>query len=230
MPQLQQFNYMLFQEVNALAGHVSLLDALMIFSANWLIFFYLLLLLLAWGRPLNWRKRLVGVDETQSIYTIRSTILWTALACALAYVLNLTIEQFVFEPRPFISHRVHLLVTHAADASFPSDHSAWAFAVVGMFLFAFLPALMAARKKRSSRKPDVGLAEPYRLLWVFLWALVLACCIGFARVYVGIHYPGDILGGAIDGLVAATLVTLLRRWLDRPTRAVLRFAQKMRLA
>ena len=51
-----------------------------------------------------------------------------------------------------------------------------------------------------------------------------------ARIYVGIHYPGDILGGALDGLLAALLITLLSRQLGQLTQAVLRFAYKVRLA
>jgi undecaprenyl-diphosphatase len=61
-------------------------------------------------------------------------------------------------------------------------------------------------------------------------AFVIACTIGVARIYVGVHYPGDILGGAIDGLIAALLITLLSRWLRKPTHAVLRFAHRLRLA
>ena len=34
-------------------------------------------------------------------------------------------------------------------------------------------------------------------------AFVIGCMIGLARVFVGVHYPGDVLGGALDGLVAA---------------------------
>ena len=61
-------------------------------------------------------------------------------------------------------------------------------------------------------------------------AFVIGCSIGLARIYVGVHYPDDILGGAIDGLLAALLVTVLRRWLWRPTNTVLRFAHTLRVA
>jgi len=61
-------------------------------------------------------------------------------------------------------------------------------------------------------------------------ALVIGCLIGLARVFVGVHYPGDVLGGAFDGLVGAYFVTVLRRWLSRPTYAVLQFAHTIRIA
>ena len=157
-------------------------------------------------------------------------MLWVAFACLLAYGINLLIEQFLFEPRPFIGHKVHLLISHPADASFPSDHSAWSFAVFGMLLFALIvPAYTALRLRyrRGYQPAFPSLAMPLLLLVV---AFVIACIIGFARIYVGVHYPGDILGGAIHGLIAAFIVTMLRRWLRQPTNAVLRFAHTLRLA
>jgi undecaprenyl-diphosphatase len=62
-----------------------------------------------------------------------------------------------------------------------------------------------------------------------LLALVIACSIGFARVFVGVHYPGDILGGAIDGLSAAGIVTALSHWLRQITNAVPGFAHTLHL-
>ena len=227
---LLQVNYMLFQEVNAPAGSHPFLDAMMIFCANSLIFFFPLVLVLVWGRPLNWRKRALLPGEGNLLQERRALVLWVALACVLAYGLNLLIEQFVFEPRPFISHKVHLLVSHPADASFPSDHAAWSFAVVGMLVLLLVPPFVAAWHKRTEGWRTSGFASilvPFSLMLV---ALVVACSIGVARIYVGLHYPGDILGGAIDGLIAACIVTALRRWLRQPTNAVIRFAQTLRLA
>jgi undecaprenyl-diphosphatase len=225
MSALQQLNYMLFQEMNAPAGRHPLLDALMIFCANLLVFCWPLLLLMVWGIPLRWRRRGVQPGETEMLAERRSVVLWVVIACLFAYTLNLLLEQFVFEPRPFVSHKVHLLIAHAADASFPSDHTAWSFAVVGMLLFGFLPLLFAVRQK-----PKQGGLDTRLTLLLLVVALVIACCIGIARVYVGVHYPGDVLGGAIDGLLAASVVNVVRQWLRRPTYAVLRFAHTLRLA
>ena len=46
---------------------------------------------------------------------------------------------------------------------------------------------------------------------LFTWAL-LQC---YSRVYLGVHYPGDILGGIIVGLLAGWLVWTLMRWIQR---------------
>ncbi len=223
---LMQFNYMLFQDINSQAGSISWLDALMIFCANWLIFFLPVFLLIVWGIPLSWRRRPLQPGEAAIVQERRAAALWTVVACILAYALNLLIEQFVFEPRPFVSHKVHLLVSHAADSSFPSDHTAVAFAVVGMLLFAFLPLFIPAWRKSTINGNMTG-TKP---IWYIVAAFVIGCVIGFARVFVGIHYPGDILGGAIDGLVAALIVTLIRHRLSGLTDALLQLAHSLHLA
>ncbi len=234
-----QINYSLFRDINAPAGHNPLLDALMIFCANDLIFLWILLLLFVWGIPLAWSKRPLSSVEVKVMQERQSAVLWVAIACLLAYGINLLIEQFIFEPRPFITYHVNLLISHAADGSFPSDHTAWSFAVVGVLLFALLPTLLAARRTQATQKSTgstKSTQSPEHLariripIWLIVLSIVIACSIGFARVYVGVHYPDDILGGAIDGLLAAGIITILGRWLRIPTNAVISFARRVRLA
>lgn len=233
---LLQLNYALFQDINAPAGANPVLDAFMVFCANWLIFLWPLLLLCVWGIPLRWRKSRGGSDREFVLEIRRAAVMWTAIACLLAYALNLLVEHMVFEPRPFVNHTVHLLVSHAADASFPSDHAAWSFAVVGMLFFALLLLNRPVAQKQSftsgnRESRNSGKLQRLRLpLLLLLVALAIAILIGFARVFVGIHYPGDILGGAVDGIIASGVATALCRWLDRPTRAILQFAAFLHLA
>ncbi len=225
-----QLNYQLFRAINTHAGHTPLLDALMIFCANLLIFFWPLLMLALWGRPLSWRKRPLRVGEVEVISECRAVVLWIGVACILAYAFNLTLEHFIFEPRPFISHHVHLLVTHPADDSFPSDHAAWSFAVVGMLLFMLPPVFFSTWRKRTAQKSNSNVVSLVSPLLLMIVALIISCSIGVARVFVGVHYPGDIIGGALDGLIAAGIVTLIRYWLRKPTEAVIHFAQNVHLA
>lgn len=123
---------------------------------------------------------------------------WTPLAAAaatagLSFALGLIASRVFFEPRPFTTHPdIVLLIPHAAGKSFPSDHATAAFAL-GFAVLTFL-----------SRR----------------WGLVLllaAAMIGVARVYAGIHYPGDIVGSAVISLVAVLVVRTLARRL--PLRA-----------
>lgn len=215
MPLLLQLNYALFQDINGHAGSHPWLDGLMIFCANYLIF-CLPLIMLSVSHTYNLTPNTVAghlpshpaqkgqMNRSRALTWGRqllSTFFWIGVACLTAYALNLLIEQVIFEPRPFVSHHVHQLVAHAADGSFPSDHTAWAFAVAGMFL---LQWFLARRQAQHQKKALISLGV------MTLLALVIGCVIGFARIYVGVHYPSDILGGALDGLIAASLITFLR--------------------
>lgn len=59
----------------------------------------------------------------------------------------------------------------------------------------------------------IALIMRHRLVTIsiFTWAL-LQC---YSRVYLGVHYPGDILGGIVIGTVVGWLVWLLMRWIQR---------------
>jgi undecaprenyl-diphosphatase len=119
----------------------------------------------------------------------RAAVAATASA-ALALLIAQPIAQAIDRARPFVDHpQAHLLVGRSTDPSFPSDHATGAFAIaVAIFLY----------------DRTVG--------WVFL---ALAVLISAARVYVGIHYPGDVLGGAVLG----ALVALVLHW--GPLRGIL---------
>ncbi len=112
--------------------------------------------------------------------------LWAALGMGIALAFAQLIAHAVDEPRPFEAlPNVLLLIPHGADAGFPSDHSVMAGAIAaGLFLV-------------------------WRALgWVTsLFALLLA----FARVYVGVHYPQDVLAGLALGVVVVVLLGFLVR-------------------
>ncbi len=104
---------------------------------------------------------------------------WAGGAPLIALLKGQTIGRSVDRARPSNSlDNVHLLLSRTADFSFPSDHATMAGAVA------------------------VGLLLVDRRLGVV--AGVAALLMAFARVYVGAHYPVDVLAGlALGGLVAA---------------------------
>lgn len=93
------------------------------------------------------------------------------------------IRWLYYRPRPFIVLQVHQLLEHSASSSFPSGHAA--------FFFALSTVIFLYNKK-------AGL--------LFFAASFL---IGLARVFAGIHYPLDILAGALIGVFFGWLIYLL---------------------
>jgi membrane-associated phospholipid phosphatase len=91
-------------------------------------------------------------------------------------------------PRPPVRYpEPHALIGVPHDASFPSGHASTSFACATV-LVAFAPRLAP------------------------LWA-ILACAVAYSRVYVGVHYPADVLAGAALGtLVALGVLVLWRRY------------------
>ncbi|KAF5079756.1 putative undecaprenyl-diphosphatase YbjG [anaerobic digester metagenome] len=101
------------------------------------------------------------------------------IALLFGYVLTEFIKYEVARPRPFTAlNNVHLLTT-MTDHSFPSGHSVAAF--TGCTL----------------------LGVKYGHLYIFL---ILAGVIAFSRVYIGVHYPLDVIFGSLVGVLCALIV------------------------
>ena len=109
------------------------------------------------------------------LYTKDKELTMNSIHTILLLGITLAIDQvigfFYVEPRPFVSHTVNLLLVHSADPSFPSTH-AMGMSAIALSLFAV-----------------------YKRLGSILIALTLLT--GFAKIFVGHHYPIDIIGGFI---------------------------------
>lgn len=112
------------------------------------------------------------------------------IAAGLSFLLGLAINQvillFVHRIRPYDAGVTHLLIARSADPSFPSDHATATIAIAAAFLL------------HGMRKSGV----------LFLTA---ALAVMLSRVFIGIHYASDVLGGALTGLAAAAGVRALFR-------------------
>ncbi len=110
-------------------------------------------------------------------------LLRLAIALILAYLSVKLFNDFVPEKRPFIAGNFQPLIDPGSDPSFPSDHATMA-AVMATFIW---------QLKRS---------------WGII-AFALAILVGIGRVSAGVHYPWDIAGGLILGIVIAVLTLKL---------------------
>lgn len=104
-------------------------------------------------------------------------------AAALGYVIAFVIHHVYDRARPYEAHAIKHPWSSATDPSFPSDHTSLSFAIA----FAVLAFDTVA-----------GI--------VFI---VVAAIIGVGRLFIGAHYPGDVLAGVGVGLVAALVVVRL---------------------
>jgi membrane-associated phospholipid phosphatase len=115
----------------------------------------------------------------------RSGAVLATAAAGLGLLINQPIAHTVDRLRPYLAHPDHanLLISRSHDPSFPSDHATGAFALAfGIWLYD-------------------------RTLGTVL--LVLGAVLAFARVYVGTHYPGDVVAGALIGVVVAAALFLV---------------------
>jgi undecaprenyl-diphosphatase len=132
-------------------------------------------------------------------------------ATVFALALNAVIGLLWYHARPFAIGAGHAYLQHAADSSFPSDH--------GTIMFTVALVLACSRTPAARR---FGLSM-----------LPLALVVAWARVFLGVHWPMDMLGAVVVALgvallfqsaaatrlcdtLAAALATLYRRLLATP--------------
>jgi undecaprenyl-diphosphatase len=129
-----------------------------------------------------------------AFYRRWGTLWLTVIAVALADWSATGIKALVDRDRPS-SHYAEpkTLVPAPHDPSFPSGHAATSFAAATLLSFAF-PRLAPA-------------------------LLVLAAAVAFSRVYVGVHYPLDVLAGTLLGALVAMLLRQIVRVRTRSTTA-----------
>ncbi|WP_413302402.1 undecaprenyl-diphosphatase [Bacillus sp. 1P10SD] len=166
-------NYQIFQAINQLAGHHPFIDKVMILTTQYALIVYAIVLLLMW---------FFGKEPH------KYSVVYASVTGGLGLIINFVIGHIYYEPRPFVTHKVHLLIQHAKDASFPSDHTTGAFSLALAILL---------------RHPKIGLS-------MMLFAIVT----GISRIYVGHHYPFDVLGSIFVGVFVSILIYKLSSFLN----------------
>jgi membrane-associated phospholipid phosphatase len=111
------------------------------------------------------------------------------IACLGALILNQELKVFFAKPRPQLWPRLINEETY----SFPSGH-----ALGSLVLYGFLAYVLAEQFPRFSR-------------WIYGFAVALIAVIGFSRLYLGVHWPTDVVAGyAVGFLWLITCITMIR--------------------
>ena len=165
------------------------------------------------GNILLWIQEYIRSDFLTPIFKFITSLgdegyVWIAIAIVLLFVKNyrkvglmvgasllgsllfnnMLVKNIVARPRPYrMIETLTILIPEPGEYSFPSGHTSSSFAA-GVVLYLMLP------KKYG------------------IPAMILASLIGISRLYVGVHYPTDVLGGMVMGtLIAVTVVKVTEK-------------------
>lgn len=120
----------------------------------------------------------------------RNILLFAILTACVAIVINKIIGFVWYQPRPFVLGLGHQYLAHDPSPSFPSDHTTFLWAIGASLLF-FAETRLAA-----------------------FAMLLVALLVGWSRVFVGIHFPADIIGGIFTATFAVLILDALRPWIN----------------
>jgi len=121
----------------------------------------------------------------------RTALLTATLAAVIGLLINQAIGLVWYHPRPFEMGVGHNLMKHVVENSFPSDH-ATVFFSIGLSLFAM----------KQTRQ------------WGIIISL-LAILVAWSRVYLGIHFPFDMIGSFLVALVAVVISLRMRPVIEK---------------
>lgn len=110
------------------------------------------------------------------------------ISAGVTLCIHTLIKLFYFNPRPFVKRRVGILIPSKMDSSFPSKHTMMVFAIsTTIFLYD-------------------------RVLGSIMWGLSVLT--GLSRIWVGHHYPSDIIGSASIATLTSIIVDYTKRCLN----------------
>jgi len=165
-------NQSIFTFINQFAEKNNWLDFVMISVAEYIPYVFLLVLIFYWFYKRN---------------KYQDTVLYAGYSALLGLFMNYIITLFYFHNRPFMDGLGNNMVHHAAENSFPSDHTTFMLSMSFSFLF----------------------FAKTRILGIVL--SLIGIISGFSRVFVGAHYPFDILGSMLTAFLAAFLIFIFRQ-------------------
>ena len=132
------------------------------------------------------------------------SLLMTFIVC------NLSLKPAIDRTRPWILFEaVNRMMPDPGDASFPSGHTTNSIGPAWAAFIATLPVKTAAGR-RYDEVTCLGWkgegADPAKMHRLSILLVILAALIGVSRLYLGMHFPSDVICGFLIGMICATIV------------------------
>jgi undecaprenyl-diphosphatase len=167
-------NMEIFRLINNLANKNNVLDKIMIFFSKDVPYIFMAVIAIVF---------ILGVTKQNCDY--RKVAFNTFVITVINLILSFIIGGIYYVDRPFVHNKVNLLLPHATDASFPSDHATGTMSIA------------------------LGLGKYNKILEIIM--TILSIIVGFSRVYVGNHYPADVIGAYIIVFITSYIYNLKLR-------------------
>jgi len=132
-----------------------------------------------------------GIGGLKKSDTLKNKGVFIAETVLIGTILTTSLKYSIHRPRPFKTYPDIVKLTDAGSPSFPSGHTSFAFSIATSLSITF---------------PKWYVIAP-SMLW--------ASSIGYSRMHLGVHYPSDVLAGAIIGSGSAFLC----HWLNKKIRS-----------
>jgi undecaprenyl-diphosphatase len=138
---------------------------------------------MAYGVPIC----LLTISLVKKKKAIKDNALYLGAASIIAALISTAIKHAVNRVRPFITYPFIQKLSAGGSPSFPSGHTTDAFVLA--------TALSCAYPKW------------YVIVPAYLWALA----VGYSRMYLGVHYPSDVLAGVVIGTIIAIFCFMAKK-------------------
>ena len=132
-----------------------------------------------------------GIGLIKQDSSLKKKGLFIGQSVLVSSFITVALKRTIKRERPFITYSDIENITEASSYSFPSGHTSNAFAAATSISMAF--------------------PKWYVIVPTFIWA----GSVGYSRMHLGVHYPSDVLAGALVGSGSAYLSFEINKWLNK---------------